>query len=257
MAKTVNLIGLEGFPIIKHGDNVAELIVATMQREEVALNDGDVIVVAHKVVSMAEGRMVRLRDVTPSKRAKEIAKLTLRDPRLVELVLLEAKNTVKVTPEILIVENKQGWICINAGVDKSNVKGDDAYALLPIDPDNSARQIRSEIMRLTGKKIEVVISDTYSRPFRRGQVEFAIGIAGIYAFRDYRGKKDLFGHVLKVKNTAVADEIASAAELLMGQGAEGKPVVIVKNLDNIELRENVSSDDLLISKDEDIFKDTL
>lgn len=257
MAKSVNFIGLESFPNVKLGDNLAELMVAAIQREKTILNDGDVIVVAHKVVSKAEGRVIRLKDIKPSERAKEIARVTLRDPRLVELILQEAKSTVKATLEILIVENKQGWICINAGVDKSNVEDEDAYVLLPINPDDSAEKIRSEILKRTSKKVAVVITDTYSRPFRRGQVEFAIGIAGLSPFRDYRGQKDLFGHVLKVKNTAVADEIACAAELLMGQGGESMPVVIIKNLGNLAVREDVSSSELLISKDEDLFKNTL
>jgi coenzyme F420-0:L-glutamate ligase/coenzyme F420-1:gamma-L-glutamate ligase len=257
MTKAVNLIGLENFPMVKHGDNLAELIVTTIKNERLAIDDGDVIVVAHKVVSKSEGPIIRLRDVKPSKKAEEIANVTLRDPRLVELILRETKHIVKATPEILIVENKQGLVCVNAGVDKSNVEGDDAYALLPKDPDESARRIRSEVNRLTGKKVAVVITDTYSRPFRRGQVEFAIGLAGIDAFRDYRGQKDLYGHVLKVKNTGVADEIASAAELIMGQGVEGVPVVIIKNLGGVTQKENVSSANLLITKDEDLFKNTL
>lgn len=257
MAKALSLIGLESFPMVKQGDNLAELIVITAQREGIALNDGDLVVVAHKVVSKAEGRTVSLRDVNPSEKAEEIAKATSRDPRLVELILQETKRVVKATPEILIVENRQDWVCVNAGLDKSNVEGEDVYALLPKDPDGSARRIRSGIEKLTGKKIAVVIGDTYSRPFRRGQVEFAIGIAGIDPFRDYRGQKDLFNHVLRVKNTAVADEIASAAELIMGQGGEGTPLVIIKNLSGIKRKENVSSADLLISKDEDLFKQTL
>jgi len=256
MARAVSVIGLESFPMAKQGDNLAELIVATMHREGVALDDGDVVVVAHKVVSKTEGRIVRLRDVKPSEKAEEIAKATLRDPRLVELTLRETRSIVKTSPEIIIVESNQGLVCINAGVDKSNVEGDDAYALLPTDSDESAKRIRSEIMKLTGKTVAVVISDTYSRPFRRGQVEFAIGIAGLNPFRDYRGKKDLCDYVLKVKNTAVADEIASAAELVMGQGGEGVPVAIIKNL-GVEPKESQSSTDLLISKEEDLFKGTL
>lgn len=257
MAKTVSLIGLESFPMVKLGDDIADIIVTTIKREGLTIDDGDVIVIAHKVVSKAEGMVIRLRDVQPSVKAEEIARVTRRDPRLVELILRETKNMVKATPEILIIENRQSLVCVNAGLDKSNVEGDDAYALLPKDPDESARRIRSEIRRFTGKNAGVVITDTYSRPFRRGQVEFAIGIAGIAAFRDYRGQKDLTGHVLKVKNTAVADEIASAAELIMGQGVEGVPVVIIKNLSSVMRNENVSSTDLLISKDEDLFKNTL
>jgi len=194
--------------------------------------------------------------VKPSERAKEISKATSRDPRLIELILRETRNLVKASPEIVVVENRQGFVCINAGVDKSNVEGEDAYALLPTDSDESAKRIRSEIMKLTGKKVAVIISDTYSRPFRRGQVEFAIGFAGLNPFRDYRGQRDLFDYVLKVKNTAVADEIASASELVMGQGGEGMPVAIIKNL-GLEWREDSTSVDLLISRDEDLFKGTL
>jgi len=257
MAKTVSFIGLDSFPLVKRGDSLAELIVATLRREGVVLNNGDVVVVAHKVVSKSEGRIVRLKDITPSERAEEIAKVTLRDPRFVELILRETRSVVKASPEIFIVENRQGLVCINAGVDKSNVEGEDAYALLPTHPDESARQIRSEIMRLTGKKVAVIISDTYSRPFRRGQVEFAIGIAGIQPFRDYRGQKDMFGYVLKVKNSAIADEIASAAELLMGQGNEAIPLVIIKNRGRVKLTEDASATELLISEQEDLFRGTL
>ena len=148
-------------------------------------------------------------------------------------------------------------MCINAGIDKSNVSGEDTYALLPKNPDESARRIKSKILRLTGKKVAVIISDTYSRPFRKGQVEFAIGIAGINPFKDYRGQGDLFDYVLKVKNVAIVDEIASAAELVMGQGKETMPVVIIKNLTRTELSEAFSIEDLGISREEDLFKETL
>jgi len=257
LAKTVAVIGLESFPLVKQGDDLAELIVATTQREGLALEDGDVVVVAHKVVSKAEGRIVRLKDVKPSEGATEIAKATLKDARLVEIILRETRRIVKASSEILIVENRQGIVCINAGVDKSNVEGEDAYTLLPSNPDESAKRICSQINKLSGKNVAVVICDTYSRPFRRGQVEFAIGIAGIKPFRDYRGKKDIFGYILKVKNSAIADEIASAAELLMGQGNEAIPVVIIKNLIGIKSTDNALAADLRISEQEDLFKGTL
>jgi len=257
LAKTVSIIGLEGFPMVKAGDNVAELIVAVARREKVAFDDGDVIVVAHKIVSKAEGRTLRLKEVKPSSRAEELSKLTSRDPRLVELVLHEAKRVVKATNEILIVENRSGFVCINAGVDKSNVEGEDSYILLPTNSDDSAKAIRSQIGKLTGKNVAVLICDTYSRPFRRGQVEFAVGVAGMKPFRDYRGEKDLFGYVMKVKNSAIADEIASAAELLMGQGKEAIPVVIIKNLKGVKMTDEASASELLIAEQEDLFKGTL
>lgn len=256
-AKIVSIVGLEGFPLVKAGDNLAKIIVETAKKNSVSVGDGDIVVVAQKVVSKAEGRIVQLKDVKPSERAKEMAKITLKDPRFVELVLRETKRVVKASPEILIVENESGLICINAGIDKSNVSGEDSYALLPKNADESAERIRSEIIKLTGRKVAVVICDTYSRPFRKGQVEFAIGMAGINPFKDYRGQKDLFGYVLKVKNVAIVDEIASAAELVMGQGGERMPVVIVKSLTRTELNRVFSIEDLGISREEDLFKETL
>ena len=256
-AKTVSIIGLEGFPLVKAGDDLAKIIVETAEKNAVPIDDGDVVVVAQKIVSKAEERVVKLRAVEPSERAKKMAKVASKDPRFVELVLKEAKKVVKCSPEILIVENEKGLICINAGMDKSNVSGKDTYALLPKDPDESAERIRSGIMELTGKRVAVVISDTYSRPFRRGQVEFAIGLAGIDLFKDYRGQGDLFDYILKVKNIARVDEIASAAELVMGQGREAVPVAIIRNLGREESDETCSIEDLNISSEEDLFKGTL
>lgn len=256
-AKTVSIVGLEGFPMIGARNDLAKMIVETAKKNCVSIDDGDIVVVAQKVVSKAEGRIFHLKDVKPSEKAEEIAKITLKDPRFVELVLGEAKRIVKTSPETLIIKNESDLICINAGIDKSNVSGEDSYALLPKNPDESAKRIRSRIMKLTGRKVAVVICDTYSRPFRRGQVEFAIGIAGINPFKDYRGQKDLFDYVLKVKNVAIVDEIASAAELVMGQGKETIPVVIIKNLTRTELNETFSIGDLNISREEDLFKETL
>jgi len=257
LAKTISIVSLESFPLVKARDNLAKIIVKTLKRENVSLSDGDIIAIAQKIVSKAEGRIVRLRDVKPSEKTKEIAKETLKDPRLVELILRETKKILKASQQIFIVENKNGLVSINAGIDKSNVKGDDAYALLPLDPDKSARRICSEILKLTRKRVGVVICDTYSRPFRRAQVEFAIGVAGVDPFKDYRGQKDLFGYILKVKRVAIADEIASAAELAMGQGKEAVPVVIIKNLNRVEWTEKTSANDLLISKREDLFSEAL
>jgi coenzyme F420-0:L-glutamate ligase/coenzyme F420-1:gamma-L-glutamate ligase len=253
----VCIIGLQEIPLIKSGDNLSKIIVETIEKENVPIDNGDVIAVAQKIVSKAEGRTIKLRDIIPSEKAKKIAVQTLKDPRLVELILKETKEIVKATSEIFILENKKEIICINAGIDKSNVNGDDSYTLLPKDSDESARKLLSEITKLIGKKVAVVICDTFSRPFRRGQTGFTIGIAGIDPFIDYRGQKDLFGYTLKVKNTAIADEIASAAELVMGQGKEAIPVAIIKNLNRVKWTKETSTKDLLISKQEDLFKETL
>jgi coenzyme F420-0:L-glutamate ligase/coenzyme F420-1:gamma-L-glutamate ligase len=256
--KSFSAVALDGFPLIGPGDDLAETIVDVCKKDGVELEVGDVVVVAQKVFSKAENRVVNLRKVVPSGRAEELSKVVKRDARFVELVLREAKRILKAAREILLVEDKRGLVCINAGIDKSNVQGRDNFALLPIDPDESAAKCRRRIEELTGKSVGVVICDTYSRPFRRGQVNFAIGVAGLKPFKDYRGKKDLFGKVLKVKNVAVVDEIAAAAELLIGQGQEATPVVVLKGLNGmVEYCEECSSKELAISSDEDLFRNAL
>jgi len=256
--KSFTVIALEDFPLIQAGDNIAQTIVETAERNGLSLEDGDVLAIAQKIFSKAEEKVVRLKDVVPSPKAEKIARLTARSPKLVELTLRDTNKILKATREIFIVEDKRGLICINAGIDKSNVKGRDSFALLPENPDRSAEKCRAEIKKLTGKNVAVVMCDTYSRPFRRGQVNFAIGIAGINPFKDYRGKKDLFNQILKVKNIAVIDEIAAAAELLMGQAKEATPVIILRGLNGfVKLCEKCGINELFISSEEDLFKDTL
>jgi coenzyme F420-0:L-glutamate ligase/coenzyme F420-1:gamma-L-glutamate ligase len=256
--KSFTVFALEGFPLIGFGDDLARIIVETARKDGLELEDGDVIVAAQKIFSKAEKRVVRLRDVVASTRAKELGKLVGKDPRFVELVLRETKEVLKASGEILLVEDVRGLVCINAGIDKSNVQGRGDFALLPENPDRSAEECRLRIKELTGKNVAVIICDTYSRPFRRGQVNFAIGVAGINPFRDYRGKKDLFGQVLRVKNVAVVDEVAAAAELLMGQAKEGKPIVVIRGLRGIvEVCEKCSTRVLRISREEDLFTGAL
>jgi coenzyme F420-0:L-glutamate ligase/coenzyme F420-1:gamma-L-glutamate ligase len=256
--KSFTAFALEDFPLIKRGDNVAKIIVEITKKNGSGIEDGDIIAIAQKILSKAENRLVRLRDVVSSRKAEEVSKITGKTSRFVELVLKETKRIVKASPEILIVEDKRGLICINAGIDKSNVKGRENFTLLPLNPDASAQECRVEIMKLTGKNVAVVICDTYSRPFRRGQVNYAIGLAGINPFKDYRGKEDLFGQILKVKNVAVVDEIAAAAELLMGQAKERTPVVIFKGLTNlVEFCEKCGINELRISGEEDLFRNAL
>ena len=256
--RSFTAFALEGFPLVKPGDNVARIFVETCEKNGFRVQEGDVIVVAQKVFSKAENRLSRLREVVPSRRAQELAKATGKSPRFVELVLREAANVLKASHEVLLVEDKRGLICINAGIDKSNVEGRGNFALLPENPDESAKECRSEMKKLTGVNVAVIVCDTYSRPFRRGQVNFAIGAAGINPFRDYRGTRDLFGQVLKVKNVAVLDEVAAAAELLMGQGKEARPVVVFRGLsDVVDVCEECSARDLQISREEDLFKGAL
>lgn len=247
-------MGLAGLPMVKAGDDLGSLIMTAAGKNDAEIDDGDILVVAQKVISKAEDRIVEIGSVQPSEQALEIASATGKDPRIVQLVLGESKRFLKASNEILIVEDRRDLVNINAGIDKSNIEGAHRYALLPVDPDTSAVQLRDRIQELTGKTVGVIVTDTYSRPFRRGQVNFAIGVAGIQPFIDYRGHKDLFGYTLQVKFTAVADELASAAELVMGQGAEGIPVAIIKGFDSMVSDESSSSKDLLIDADEDLFK---
>lgn len=256
--KSFTAIALENFPLIKPGDSISKIIAETVKKNNLELENGDIISVAQKIFSKAENRIIKLRDIVPSRKAEEIAKITAKSPKFVELVLRETKKIIKASREILLVEDKRGLICINAGIDKSNVEGRGNFTLLPENPDKSAEKCRLEIRKLTGKNVAVIICDTYSRPFRRGQVNFAIGTAGVNPFKDYRGKEDLFGQILKVKNVAVIDEIAAAAELLMGQAKEARPVVIFKGLNNaVGLHEKHGITELRISSEEDLFKNTL
>ncbi len=255
--RKVSVIGLESLPMIKAGDDLAELITSAAEKERVPIESGDILVVAQKVVSKAEGRIVRLSAVTPSRKALDVARATGKDPRLVELILRESKRLRKTSEQTIIVEDRRAIVNINAGIDKSNVRGANRYALLPADPDESARNLRLRVLKLTGKEVGVIISDSYSRAFRRGQVNFAIGLAGIDPFFDYRGTRDLYGYIIQVKFSAVADELAGSAELIMGQGSESIPVVVIKGLNRVIFREAASAKDLIINENEDLFKGIL
>lgn len=257
MAKSISIHALETLPLVKCGDSLADMIVRAAERENIPIESGDIIVVSQKIVSKAEREAIRLREVKISSRARKLASITHKDPRLVELILRASRRIIKADRQVLMVETKHGQACLSAGVDKSNVEGADSYLLLPENPDDSAGKIRRRIERLTGERIAVVISDTYSRPFRRGQVDFAIGFSGIAPIIDYRGKSDLFGYRLRFKYVAVVDELASAAELVKGQSAEKAPVAIIKGLRGIGLVEGYSSRNLKISRREDVFRGAL
>jgi len=229
MFPEIKIIGLTGIPVIRSGDNLTEIILATARRQGVKISNGDVIVITQKIVSKAEGRLINLDKVAPSSFALEIAKKTGKDPHYVDVILKETKNIVKITNKILIMETKHGFVCANAGVDRSNVSKHEIVALLPKNPDKSAKQIRNEIKRKIGVEVAVIISDTFGRPWREGHINVAVGVAGMKPITDYRGKKDMFGYVLKVTTMAIADELASAAELVMGK-TKSIPVAILKGL---------------------------
>jgi len=224
----IQVMAVEGFPIVKEGCDLAKLISEAAKKQGISIEDGDVVVVTHVVVSRAEGNTVNLDEVVPSEFAKTVAQQTGKDPALVEVILRETKNIVRMGDGHLIVETKHGFICANAGVDQSNVPGGRVVAPLPKNPDRSARTIRRRIRRLTGKDVAVIVSDTHGRPLREGEINIAVGVAGIRPIRDRRGETDLFGYVLRVKRTAIGDELASAAELVIGQAREGVPVAIIR-----------------------------
>src|SRR3989449_2865531 len=230
MRGAVQILPLSGLPLIRPGDDLPRLVAETARKLGWGIREKDVLVVGQKAVSKAEGRLVDIASVRPSRRVLVIARKTGRNPGFVQIVLNDSKKVVRAYNMALIVTTKHGWTCLNAGVDKSNVKGDQNYALLPTNPDASARRIRSRIRRLTGKEVGVIITDTHSRPFRLGQVEETIGIAGLKPHADYRGQRDLFGYQLKFKNVALADEVAGAAELVMGQRKGEDPASVFRGI---------------------------
>jgi coenzyme F420-0:L-glutamate ligase/coenzyme F420-1:gamma-L-glutamate ligase len=229
----LQLWAVPGLPFIGAGDDIAGTIVERLQASGREFLDQDVVVIAQKIVSKSEGRLVDLATVIPSQRAMDIAHEVLKDPRLVEVILGESRRIVRSGRNVLIVEHRLGFIMANAGVDQSNVASEvsgEFALLLPIDPDASAERIRADIGRRTGKDVAVVISDSFGRPWRTGTVGIAIGCAGLPALLDLRGDPDLYGRTLQVTVVGHADEIAAAASLLMGQSDEGQPVVVMRGL---------------------------
>jgi len=249
--KRLELIGLDGIGEVRAGDSVASLICQACARQGLELADHDVVVIAQKIVSKAEGRMVKLETVTASARARELARELDKEPQLVEVILNESRNVIRTGGRALIVETHHGFVCANAGVDQSNV-GLHQVALLPQDPDRSAREIRLELADQTGKRPAVIISDSFGRAWRLGTVDVAVGVAGMSAIKDERGKDDRYGYRLKAAVSAIADEFAAAAELVMGK-RDAVPVVIVRGYD-IETKEDGSVQELLRPREEDLFR---
>lgn len=229
----IALIALPGIPDIAPGDDLAVVILAALERAGLALQNDDVLVITQKIISKAEGRAVPLESVSPSTKALTLAKATGKDPRLVEIILRESRGVIRQREGVLIMETQHGWICANAGVDRSNIGGDlgDVALLLPADPDASARRIREALLAATGADIAVLITDTHGRPWREGTVNVAIGAAGMQPLADLRGQLDRYGYTLRVTVVARADELAAAAGLLIGQAAEGLPAVLIRGAD--------------------------
>ncbi len=248
----VEVISIVGLPIIKEGDDLAKMICEATERQGVPIQNGDIIVITHVVVSRAEGNVVNLDNVIPSDFAEAIGHRFKKDPKLTEVILRESKGIVRMGDGKLITETKHGLVCANSGVDRSNVPGERNVALLPKNPDRSAQKIRQEFRKLTGKDVAIIISDTHGRPLRKGEINIAIGVAGITPIRDRRGEKDLFRYTLKIKRTAIADELSSAAELVIGQADEGIPAAIIRGY-SYPRSERAKATDLIRSREQDLF----
>lgn len=255
---TLTLRPLSQIPMIQPGDDLGEIIYQSLAGMAIKVEAGDILVIAQKIVSKSEGRLVNLNQVEPSERAIELANITEKDPRFIELVLRESNTVLRTRPGTIIVEHKQGFVCANAGIDHSNVAGlwgdpEDWYLLLPEDADASAERIRARLSQLTGvSALGVLVIDSHGRAWRNGTVGVAIGVAGVPALVDMRGQSDLFGYKLRVTMVAAADELAAAASLVMGQAAECQPVVHVRGFP-YELRES-GLQELIRPKAMDLFR---
>ena len=251
----VTLSAIAGVPLVRPRDDLAGLLISACERSALIPADGDILVVAQKVVSKAQGRYVDLAGVVPSARAQQLAAEVNKDPRLVEVILRESRRVVRHRPGVLIVEHRLGFVLANAGVDRSNVDpqaGIEPVLLLPHDPDGSAATLLARFAAHFKKTLAVVITDSFGRAWRRGTVGVALGAAGLPALMDLRGLPDLFGHELRVTQTGFADEIAAAASLLMGQADEGMPAVLMRGLAWTGAAPSAAA--LIRAPDEDLFR---
>jgi coenzyme F420-0:L-glutamate ligase/coenzyme F420-1:gamma-L-glutamate ligase len=252
----LQLIALPGIPLVEPGEDLAKVVIEACARAELTLVDGDVLIVAQKIVSKAEGRYVRLIDVEPSPAALDLAAATGKDPRIAELILRESREVVRQRPGVIVVEHRLGYVHANAGIDRSNIVSDDdndpRVLLLPREPDASARGLRDALRQRCGAEVAVIVNDTAGRAWRRGVIGFAIGCAGIEPVKDMVGHSDLFGYRLERTHVAVADELAVAGSLLMGQANEGLPVVLARGMRFTA--SDVGSHSLIRPKTEDMFR---
>ncbi|HEY3636572.1 MAG TPA: coenzyme F420-0:L-glutamate ligase [Rhizomicrobium sp.] len=233
MNSRLELIALEGVPLVQPGDDIASMILDALARMAITLAPDDILVVAQKIISKTEGRFVRLDSIEPSVRALEIAPVIDKDPRLVEIILRESREVLRMRSGIIIVEDVRGFVLANAGVDASNVNadgGNGSVLLLPADPDGSAAKLRAELRTHTGSDVGIIINDSIGRAWRNGTVGTAIGVSGLPGLLDLRGTPDLFGRELRTTDLGLSDEIAAAASLLMGQANEGRPVILVRGV---------------------------
>lgn len=248
----IHVVPIKISAAIKPGDDLGAIIIEAVAANGEQFLDGDILLVAQKIVSKSEGRVIDLRRIRPSKKANILAREHGKDPRLAELILRESTNILKARSGIIVSETKHGFVCANAGVDQSNTEDGESAVLLPLDPDLSASRLRKTLTKKTRAKVAVLITDTFGRPFRIGQTNVAIGVAGIKPIRSYIGEQDMYGRKLRVTEIAVADELASAAELAMGK-SERVPVVIVRGYE-FENSESASIKQLIRSKENDLFR---
>ncbi len=248
----IQIIPLIGMPIIEPGDDLVKLTLDSLESMEMSPEDKDVYVYSHVIVSRSEGKLVDLNDIEPSKAALNFAEFTGKDPKIVEVVLSESRAIRRMAPGVIIAETKHGFVCANAGIDKSNVPGETIVAPLPDDPDLSAAIIRRKIKELSGCDVGVIICDTHGRAHRDGEINVTIGASGFEVIKDRRGETDLFGYELKVKRTAVADELASAAELVIGQSDEAIPAALIRGYD-IEFSDESNAIQLIRPREKDLF----
>jgi coenzyme F420-0:L-glutamate ligase/coenzyme F420-1:gamma-L-glutamate ligase len=254
MARSISLTAVEGLPLISEGDDLGALLAAALRRADIVPADRDVLVVAQKVVSKAEGRCVSLADVVPSACAQAVAEIVRKDARLVELILSESTEIIRERPDVLIVAHRLGYVMANAGVDQSNVAhdGGERALLLPLDPDASAARLKQQLDGEFGVDLGVVINDSFGRPWRKGVVGVALGAAGIPALQSLIGAPDLFGRKMRMTEVAVADQLAAAASLLMGEANEGIPAVLVRGV--VSPGQPTPASVLLRPKETDLFR---
>jgi coenzyme F420-0:L-glutamate ligase/coenzyme F420-1:gamma-L-glutamate ligase len=260
----IEIIALRDIPLVKKGDNIPDIILESLKHDGLSLKDKDIIVIAQSLVSKSIGQIRNLEEINPSEKAYEIFNKTIskaekqglpkKDPQLIQLILDEAKKIIK-TEHVLITETKHGFICADAGIDKSNIEGNRTVTLLPEDPDYQAEKIRITLMNKTQKEMAVIISDSFGRPFRVGAVGVSIGVSGIDPILDMRGKKDLFGYILQSTIVGQSDSLASAAQLVMGESNEGIPIVLIRGY-NFEYNEKSTINSILRDKNIDLFRES-
>lgn len=257
MQHSIAMQAIPGLPDIQRGDDLAQLLIEMADRGSIALENGDILAIAHKVISKAEGQLIRLSEVTPSPEALDLAGRMNKDPRKVEVILRDSKRIVRAFKHpgqqegVIIAEHRLGFICANAAVDESNVEGEDIVVVLPDDPDASARHLRDRLFDLTGARLGIVVTDTFGRPWRMGIVNVAIGLAGVPSLLNLVGKTDAYGRVMTATVPAIADEIAAASGILMVKEAK-QPAILFKGISWIE--EDSTAQDILRPQQEDLFR---